>query len=236
MLRRGLARSRSEARRLIDQGRVAVEGRSRLKAAAHVDAATRIEVDGPTPLVGRAGDKLDAALERFKIEVTGRRALDVGAATGGFTDCLLRRGAVTVVAVDVGTGQFSTDLAARSGVRSFEGLDFRQVDPVTIGAPFDLIVVDVSFISVCALASQLNVVATKGGDLVVLVKPQFEVGRERVGRGVVTDPKLHEEAVNDVRQCLTAAGLSVIEVMASPVKGRHGNQEFFLWARKFGSS
>lgn len=232
MVRRGLVRSRSEARRLIEEGRVTVGGRSGSKPAAQVDENSPIDVHGAKRFVGRAGEKLDAALDHFGIDPSGRRALDVGASVGGFTDCLLRRGAVSVVAVDVGHGQMSPELARNPAVHSIEGLDFQQADPEMLGGPFDLVVIDLSFISVCAVAGALAAATSPAGDVIILVKPQFEVGRDRIGRGVVSNPILQEEAVTTVKNCVAAAGLDSVDVMASPITGSHGNREYLLWARR----
>lgn len=232
MVRRGLVGSRSEARRLIQEGRVTVGGTAGTKPAAPVNENSPIDILGAKRFVGRAGEKLDAALDHFGIDPSGRRALDVGASVGGFTDCLLRRGATLVVAVDIGHGQIAPELANHPAVRSIEGLDFRQADSTSLGGPFDLVVVDVSFISVCAVARALAAATGPAGDVIILVKPQFEVGRDRIGRGVISNPILQQEAVATVKNCVATAGLDTVDVMASPISGSHGNQEYLLWARK----
>lgn len=180
----------------------------------------------------RGGVKLSGALDRFQIAVEGRRALDVGASTGGFTDVLLHRGAASVAAVDVGYGQLVWRLRSDPRVTVFDRTNFRIADPNGLGAPFDVVAVDVSFISVGLLARPLAEAGRAGTDYLVLVKPQFEVGREHVGRGgVVTDPGLHADAVRRVAASLSDAGLGVHGVCRSPLPGASGNTEFFLHLR-----
>jgi 23S rRNA (cytidine1920-2'-O)/16S rRNA (cytidine1409-2'-O)-methyltransferase len=227
-----LVRSRSEARKLIQEGRVTVGGDQGPKPSRSVKESSSIEIIGPERFVGRGGDKLAAALDRFGLDPTGRRALDVGSSVGGFTDCLLRRGAESVVSVDVGHGQMSNELVIHPAVRSLEGTDIRNVDFETLGGPFDLVVVDVSFISLCAVTAALTTATKSGGDVIALIKPQFEVGRDRIGRGIVGDASLHKEAVAKIKDCFVGAGLDSVEVMTSPITGEQGNQEYFLWARK----
>jgi 23S rRNA (cytidine1920-2'-O)/16S rRNA (cytidine1409-2'-O)-methyltransferase len=190
-----------------------------------VEATTEISVVG-TRYVSRGGYKLEAALNHFGIGVAGRRALDVGASRGGFTDCLIRRGAASVTAIEVGIGQFDPALARHPRITAHERTDIRSF----AADRFPLVVVDVSFVSICGLAEALAASVEPGGDLLVLVKPQFEVGKAAVGRGVVRDPALRQQAVEGVKGCLAARGLDTVGVFASPLEGEHGNQEFFLWA------
>ena len=232
MVRRGLVRSRSEAQHLIEAGKVAVVGVNRPKPASSVTTDTTIELATGERFASRGGEKLAAALDRFEIEVVGKRAVDAGASTGGFTDCLVRRGARQVVAVDMGRDQLRPELRHDSRVTVFEGLDIRQANVIRLGGQFDLIVADLSFVSLCGVASALAALATPAADVIVLVKPQFEVGKDLVGRGVVGDPGLRQTAVDKVIHCFEAAGLDTVEVMESPVTGEHGNQEYLLWARK----
>ena len=232
MVRRGLARSRSEAQHLIASGKVVVAGANRLKPATFVTSDTPIELEDAEKFASRAGEKLAAALDKFEIEVRGKTALDAGASTGGFTDCLLQRGAARVVAVDVGRDQLRTELRADPRVRVFEGLDIRNATPSLLGGPFDPVVADLSFVSLCAAAPALSALADDQGDVVLLVKPQFEVGRELVGRGVVSDSGLRRAAVEKVTLCLAASGMDTLSVMESPVTGEKGNQEYLLWATK----
>jgi 23S rRNA (cytidine1920-2'-O)/16S rRNA (cytidine1409-2'-O)-methyltransferase len=214
---------------------VKVAGAPRTKPAGAVDGLEPIEiVEGPR-YVSRAGVKLAAALDRFRLQVVGQRALDVGAATGGFTDCLLQKGAASVVAVDVGNAQFSAQLRGDRRVIVHESLDIRDATPAELGEPFDLIVVDVSFISLCALAGSMERWLASDGDLIVLVKPQFEVGRESVGRGVVKGQEPRAAAVEKVISCYSVVGLDTVDLTPSPLLGEHGNQEYLLWLRKAGA-
>jgi 23S rRNA (cytidine1920-2'-O)/16S rRNA (cytidine1409-2'-O)-methyltransferase len=225
MLRRGLVRSRSEARHLIEAGKVLVGGVERPKPASSVTAATSIELATAERFASRAGAKLAFALDRFRIEVDGKRVVDAGASTGGFTDCLLQRRAAEVVAVDVGRDQLRPELRADLRVTVFEGLDIGRATPASLGGQFDLVVADLAFVSLCAVAPALSALAKKG-------KPQFEVGKDLVGRGVVRDAALRQVAVDKVRLCFAAGGLDTVEVTESPITGEHGNLEYLLWARK----
>lgn len=210
-----------------------VGGLSADKAATLVDERTPVSLASPeAPWAGRGGIKLAGALETCPVAVEGRRCLDVGASTGGFTDVLLARGAAAVAALDVGYGQLDWRLRSDPRVTVFDRTNFRTAEPGSLGAPFDLVTVDVSFISVRLLAANLAACGRSGTDYVVLVKPQFEVGRDRVGRGgVVTDPALHVEAIESVRRGLADAGLGGLCACASPITGASGNREFFLHAR-----
>lgn len=187
-----------------------------------------IELAGPPPrYVGRGGDKLEAALDAFGVDVDGKRCLDVGSSTGGFTDCLLQRGAREVVALDVGRGQLDWRLRNDPRVIAMERTDVREVDPGTVG-DVDVVTVDVSFIS---LRTVLPAVATLAGtaDVIALVKPQFEVGRAKVPKGgVVRDASMHAQAVADVITTAEGIGLHSRDTMESPVKGAEGNKEFFV--------
>lgn len=232
MVRRGLVRSRSEAQHLIETGKVSVAGIARPKPASSVAQDTTIEVAQSDRFASRAGAKLAAALDAFEIKVRGKRAIDAGASAGGFTDCLLRLGAAHVVAVDVGRDQLRSELRLDPRVTLFEGLDISDADGTEIGGPFDLVVADLSFVSLCVVAPALGALAKTGGDVISLIKPQFEVGKTLVGRGVVGDPALRRAAVDKVTRCFGAAGLDTVRVMESPITGEHGNQEYLLWARK----
>ena len=227
-MRRGLVRSRHEASELIRQGRVLVTGIDNPKPATSVSANVEIEVVPGPRFVSRAGYKLDAALAHFGVEVVGRRALDIGASAGGFTDCLLQRGAVGVVAVDVGSGQFSPLLAADPRVTILEGTDVRHLEY----PPLPLVVVDVSFISLCDLAADLARLTEIGGDLIALVKPQFEVGRAAIKRGLVRAGTPARDPLAKVRDCFKDARMDTVGTFDSPLTGEHGNQETFLWARR----
>jgi 23S rRNA (cytidine1920-2'-O)/16S rRNA (cytidine1409-2'-O)-methyltransferase len=187
--------------------------------------------------VSRGGEKLDAALRAFGLDIAGRHCLDVGASTGGFTDVLLARGAESVVALDVGYGQLAWNLRSDPRVQVVERTNVRHVDPAAIGAPFDVIVVDVSFIGISAIARKLHDCASTATDLVVLVKPQFEVGKERVQRGgLVTDPAAHRDAISGVGDALIDHGWAPRSLIASPITGAKGNREFLLHAILGGSA
>jgi 23S rRNA (cytidine1920-2'-O)/16S rRNA (cytidine1409-2'-O)-methyltransferase len=234
LVRRGLADSRTEAQRLIEVGSVVVGGRPSAKPATMVAEHEQITIEAVERWASRAGAKLEAAIERFGIEVAGTRALDVGASTGGFTDVLLQRGAASVVALDVGHGQLIWRLATDPRVQVIDRTNFRTADPAHIGAPFDVVTMDVSFISAAALIGQLHAFGAGGTDYVVLVKPQFEVGRELVGRGgIVRDPESHAAAVRAVVRAMASAGLAPRGAMASPILGTKGNREFLV-AASFG--
>ncbi len=231
LVRRGLADSRSRAREAVLAGHVLVSGTVAAKPERMVDDAEPIELTGPRPrFVSRGGEKLDPALDTFAIDVAGTRCLDVGASTGGFTDCLLQRGAAHVVALDVGRGQLAWSLRQDERVSVLERTDIRDADPDVIG-PVDVVVADLSFIS---LRTVLPAITKLAGDapIVALVKPQFEVGKGRVGkRGVVRDASLHGEAVAGVVAKASSLGLRCEQTFDSPVPGAEGNREFFVLLR-----
>jgi 23S rRNA (cytidine1920-2'-O)/16S rRNA (cytidine1409-2'-O)-methyltransferase len=234
-VRRGLASNRQQARVAIESGRVLVAGAPADKSARLVSPAEAVVLQGPPPrYVSRGGAKLEAALERFAVDVAERRALDAGASTGGFTDCLLQRGAASVVAVDVGHGQLDARLRNDPRVTVLERTHVRNLDEETVpGGPVDVVTADLSFISLTAVAPVLvGPVVVSGGDVVVLVKPQFEAGRAQVsrGRGVVRDPETWRQAIATVASALGAAGAAIMGAMASPVTGTAGNTEFLLHA------
>jgi 23S rRNA (cytidine1920-2'-O)/16S rRNA (cytidine1409-2'-O)-methyltransferase len=235
-LRRGLARSREHAVALIAEGRVAISGQAATKPATGVDAATpvvvRTDPDRPS-WVSRGAHKLLGALEAFPVRVEGRRALDAGASTGGFTEVLLSRGAAEVIAVDVGYGELAWSLRTDARVHVHERTNVRTLTPEAIGGPVDLVVADLSFISLRLVLPALAACATADADLLPMVKPQFEVGRERLGAGgVVRDPEHRAQAVLDVGSAAAALGWGTAGVVASPLPGPAGNVEFFLWLRR----
>lgn len=237
LVRRGLATSRTEAQRLVDEGHVVVGANPQPKAASQVDGGTSIRVSAPLhPYVSRGGLKLRAALEAFDIDPAGASVIDLGASTGGFTDCVLQAGAASVVAVDVGYGQLAERLRTHPRVVVADRTHVRDVDVEAAGGPFDLVVGDLSFISLCSVADEIARLGGDDADWVLLVKPQFEVGRERVGRGgIVRDPMLHEAALTDTVACLAGAGLVTVGVVASPIAGaKGGNREFLLHLRRTG--
>ena len=232
LVRRGLAPSREAARAAIGAGRVLVAGAVAEKPARLVSAAEPIELGGPCPrFVSRGGEKLDAALDRFAVDVAGRRALDAGASTGGFTDCLLQRGAASVTAVDVGHGQLHERLRADPRVRALERTNVRRF---VAEVPFDVVVADLSFISLRTVAASLvGANAAPGADVVVLIKPQFEAGRAEAsrGRGVVRDPAVWRRVLSEVRGALEGRGAAMMGAMVSPLTGADGNVEFLAHLR-----
>jgi 23S rRNA (cytidine1920-2'-O)/16S rRNA (cytidine1409-2'-O)-methyltransferase len=217
---------------LIAAGRIKVNKKVATSRSALVSSSDTLEVDPGPRFVGRGGYKLGAALAAFGISVVGKACLDVGSSTGGFTDCLLQEGASTVVAVDVGRDQLADELRHDPRVREMQATDIRSLTAADIEGPFPLVVVDVSFISVTRLAEALAAMTAAGGDAVILVKPQFEVGKEAVGRGVVLVSEERETAVVDVVSAFVDAGFDSLRTMESPVVGEAGNREYFLWLRK----
>jgi 23S rRNA (cytidine1920-2'-O)/16S rRNA (cytidine1409-2'-O)-methyltransferase len=234
LVRRGLVASREQARAEIEEGRVLVSGAPASKPSRLVSAAEPIRITGPRPrFVSRGGEKLDAALEHFGIDVTGWRVLDAGASTGGFTDCLLQRGASRVVALDVGYGQLHDRLRRDPRVQVVERTNLRHVEPAALDAPFDAVVADLSFISLRTVAGELLSLAAPGGTLVLLVKPQFEAGREEAtrGRGVIREPGIWQRVLEEVVAVFEHRGAIIMGLMVSPLPGSDGNVEFLLWLR-----
>jgi 23S rRNA (cytidine1920-2'-O)/16S rRNA (cytidine1409-2'-O)-methyltransferase len=226
LVRRGLVPSRQQAQEAIEAGRVLVGGAPAAKAARLVAAGEAVVVQGPGPAyVSRGGRKLEAALDGFEIDPTGLRCLDAGASTGGFTDCLLQRGASSVVAVDVGHGLLHERVRADPRVTVVERTNVRSLD---LGERFDLVTADLSFISLRTVAPAL--VGHAAADLVLLVKPQFEAGRAEAskGRGVITDPAVHERVLEEVVVAFGQLGAAKMGVMRSPVTGADGNVELLL--------
>jgi len=241
LVRRGLAEARAQARQLVVEGRVLVGGVVADKATRLVAGSDPIVVQGaPRPFVSRGGEKLAAALQRFAVDVSGRRCLDAGASTGGFTDCLLHNGARAVVAVDVGHGQLHPTVRGHGDVSVLERTNIRHLGLADVGgAPFDVVVADLSFISITTVAPTLaGPLAAPGADLVVLVKPQFEAGRAEVsrGRGVIRDPAVRRQALRGAASALVGAGATIMGAMASPILGPAGNAEFLLHARAHAST
>ncbi|MFN2502630.1 MAG: TlyA family RNA methyltransferase [Acidimicrobiales bacterium] len=229
LVRRGLAPSRERAQAAIASGRVLVAGARADKAARLVAPGEPVEVLGPPPpFVSRGGQKLDAALEGFAVPVAGRRAVDAGASTGGFTDCLLQRGAAHVVAVDVGHGQLDLRFRSHPRVTVRERTNVRDLTVEAIGGAVPLVVADLSFVSLRSVASSLMGLAAAGADLVVLVKPQFEAGPVEAsrGRGVIRDPDIWTRAIDGVRAAFEADAAVMMGLMVSPLLGTEGNVEF----------
>ncbi len=234
LLRRGLSVSRRDAIAMVEAGRVRVGGSIADKPARLVTAGEPIVIVGDPPrFVSRGGDKLDAALSTFDVIVAGRRALDAGASTGGFTDCLLQRGVGHVVALDVGHSQLHERMRGHPRVTVIERFNVRSVTTDDIGGPVELIVADLSFISLTVVLPALLGVGVPAADLVMLVKPQFEAGRREVGRGrgVITDPDIHERVRQTIDDALRGLGADVLGWIESPIHGADGNKEFLVHAR-----
>ena len=243
LVRRGLARSRRQAGELIAAGRVQVDGARVLRAATTVDERRELVVghDPDDPgYASRAGHKLAGALDAWEpagLRVKGRDCLDAGASTGGFTDVLLRRGARHVVAIDVGHGQLRPEIAGDPRVESREGVNVRDLVAGEVAPAPSLVVADLAFISLRLVLGPLAVVAAADADLVVLVKPQFEVGRERLGPGgVVRDAAARRDAVLGVLAAAADAALTPVDVLVSPLPGQEGNVELFCWLRGVGTA
>jgi 23S rRNA (cytidine1920-2'-O)/16S rRNA (cytidine1409-2'-O)-methyltransferase len=235
LVRRELARSRDAAADLIEKRSVLVNGIPATKPATQVDAQTSIVIAGDRDdFVSRGGHKLDGALTHFNgVVVKGKRCLDAGASTGGFTDVLLRRSASHVVAVDVGYGQLAWELRQNEQVTVLDRTNIRHLTGDMVGEPIDLVVADLSFISLTLVLPALAAVSRSDADFVVMVKPQFEVGREKLGAGgVVRDPQLRKAAVLEVAQSAYDVGLGTLGVTASSLPGPAGNVEYFLWLRR----
>jgi 23S rRNA (cytidine1920-2'-O)/16S rRNA (cytidine1409-2'-O)-methyltransferase len=236
LVRRGLARSREHASQLIADGRVTVRGTVAAKPATGVETDAPVvvrDLDDDPDWASRGAHKLIGALDAFPIQVTGRRCLDAGASTGGFTDVLLRRGAKQVVAADVGRGLLVWRLRTDDRVAVLDKTNVRALTPDQTGGPVDLVVADLSFISLRLVLPALLACATEDADLLPMVKPQFEVGKDRLGSGgVVRDPALRADAVRSVLREAGELGLRPHGVVASPLPGPSGNVEYFIWLRR----
>jgi 23S rRNA (cytidine1920-2'-O)/16S rRNA (cytidine1409-2'-O)-methyltransferase len=234
LVARGLAQSRERARALILAGQVVVDHHTVDKAGAQVSADVSLRLKGEDiPYVSRGGLKLEKALEFFAIEVTGKVAIDVGASTGGFTDCLLQRGAARVYAVDVGYGQLAWSLRQDGRVINLERTNIRHLQPESLAERPVLAVIDASFISLDKVLPATLALLTDDGEIVALIKPQFEVGRGAVGKGgVVRDTRQHGEVVERIRQLAGELGCEVLGVTESPILGPKGNREFLIYLRK----
>lgn len=233
LVHRGLAADRAEARQLIAEHRVLVGGAVAQKSTRQVAPADPVVVEAPpSRFVGRGALKLDHALDAFQIDVTGRRALDAGASTGGFTDCLLQRGADRVVALDVGHGQLHERLRADPRVINLERTNIRSATPTSIGGAVDVVVADLSFISLELVVPALVRLCHPGSPMVLLVKPQFEATRAEAGRGkgVIDDPSIHQRVCDAIEASLTDCGCVVRGWTDSPITGAEGNREFLVHA------
>ncbi len=233
LVERGLADSRQKAQALILSGSVRVDGEPRGKAGTAIPAGARIELaDTGLRYASRAGTKLEGALEDFAVNASGKVCLDIGASTGGFTDCLLQHGAQRVYCVDVTAAQLAWKLHTDSRVVQIEK-NARHLKPEDLAEPAELVTVDVSFISVAKILGAVVACAQAGAEFLFLVKPQFELDRGDIGKGgIVRDPSLHDRAVERGRAAAIAAGLRVLGTAPSRLPGTEGNQEFFLHARR----
>ena len=234
LLERGLVPSRERARALILAGRVLVNEQKVDKPGANVPPEAVVRLLGEDlKYVSRGGLKLEGALDHWEISVEGRECIDVGTSTGGFTDCLLQRGAARVTAVDTGFGQIAMKLRNDERVRLMERTNARLLEPGALGTEASLLVMDVSFISATLLLEPVIEAAPGLREAVILVKPQFEAGREHVGKGgIVRDPRAHRLAIDKVSECVRSLAWEVTGTIPSPIAGAEGNQEFLLYARK----
>jgi len=231
LVERGLADSREKAQALILAGDVMIDGQKADKPGRSVAGDCQVELLARLPYVSRGGVKLAAALDHFAVDVTGRMCLDVGSSTGGFTDCLLQRGAARVWAIDVGRGQLDWKLRNDPRVEVREGVNARFLTPQDIPERFDLAVCDASFISTTILLPAIVPLLRENGEMIILVKPQFESARGEVGKGgIVRDPALHQAACDRVRVCAEKLGFHTA-VIESPLLGAEGNREFLLYAQ-----
>ena len=231
VVERGLADSREKAQALIMAGEILVNGQKASKAGQLIPAEARIEATAKLRYVSRGGLKLERALQHFGIDVTGMVGADFGSSTGGFTDCLLQAGAARVHAIDVGTGQLDWRLRGDPRVLVHENVNARYIELTDLGEPVDIAVCDVSFISATLIVPAMVRVLKKGStnQIVVLIKPQFEVGKGEVGRGgIVRDPELHQAACDKVQACVEELGFRT-QIIESPITGAEGNKEFLLY-------
>jgi len=230
LVERGLAPSREQARGLILAGDVTVDGAVVTKAGAAVRDESVITVAERQRYVSRGGHKLAGALDTFGVDPAGVDAIDIGASTGGFTDCLLQRGARSVTAVDVGYGQLAWELRTDPRVRVFERTNIRNADPETLGGPYDLAVIDVSFIGLAKVLPAVRPLMRAEADCLALVKPQFEAGKGRIGKkGVVRDPLVHRDVLETVVRSAMSEGWATKALTFSPITGPEGNIEFWAW-------
>ena len=234
LVQRGLAPSREKAKAMIMEGNVYVNNQKEDKAGANFDVEVPIEVRGNTlAYVSRGGLKLEKAVHHFALDLTGLVCMDIGASTGGFTDCMLQNGAAKVFAVDVGYGQFAWKLRQDPRVVCMEKTNIRYVTPEDIGEPLDFASVDVSFISLTKVLGPARALLADNGEMVCLIKPQFEAGREKVGKkGVVREKSVHEEVIEKVIEFALETGFEVINLEYSPIKGPEGNIEYLVYLRK----
>lgn len=234
LVQRGLAPSREKAKAMIMEGNVFVENQREDKAGTSVSTEVKIEVRGNTlKYVSRGGLKLEKAMTHFGLDMEGKVCMDIGASTGGFTDCMLQNGARKVFSVDVGYGQFAWKLRTDERVVCMEKTNIRYVTPEDIGEELDFASVDVSFISLSKVLPPARELLREGAEMVCLIKPQFEAGREKVGKkGVVRDPKVHLEVIENVLAVAMELGFTILHLEYSPIKGPEGNIEYLVHIRK----
>ncbi|MCR5416791.1 MAG: TlyA family RNA methyltransferase [Pseudobutyrivibrio sp.] len=230
LVNRGLAPSRERAKTMIMEGNVFVKGNREDKAGTQIDVDADIEIHGQQlKYVSRGGLKLEKAMTHFDITLEGKVCMDIGASTGGFTDCMLQNGATKVFSVDVGYGQFAWKLRQDPRVVCMEKTNIRYVTLEDIGESLDFASVDVSFISLTKVLGPAKALLKDDAEMVCLIKPQFEAGREKVGKkGVVRDPKVHEEVINNIIEFVTSIGFYVLHLEFSPIKGPEGNIEYLI--------
>lgn len=234
LVNRGLAASREKAKAVIMAGIVYVDGQKEDKAGATFADTVNIEVRGNTlKYVSRGGLKLEKAMSHFGLSLEGKVCMDVGASTGGFTDCMLQNGAVKVYSIDVGHGQLDWKLRNDPRVVCMERTNIRYVTPEDIGEPASFVSIDVSFISLTKVLTPVRELLAENGEIVCLIKPQFEAGREKVGKkGVVRDPKVHLEVIRAVMDFASSIGFEILHLEFSPIKGPEGNIEYLLHLKK----
>ena len=234
LVKRNLAESREKAKAYIMAGNVFVDGVREDKAGSSFEETVQIEVKGlAMKYVSRGGFKLEKAVEQFGVNLEGKTCMDVGSSTGGFTDCMLQNGAVKVFAIDVGTNQLAWKLRTDERVVSMEKTNIRYVTPENIGQLVDFVSIDVAFISLSKVLGPVYELMAEGAEIVCLIKPQFEAGREKVGKkGVVRDKQVHEEVVIAVTSFAAATGFELLRLDYSPIKGPEGNIEYLLYAKK----
>ncbi len=236
LVRKGLAESREKAKAVIMAGEVFVDGQREDKAGQAFPVTAGIEVRGKKmKYVSRGGYKLERAMESFPIELSGKTCMDVGSSTGGFTDCMLQNGARCVYAIDVGTNQLAWKLRQDERVRSMEKTNIRYVEPDDIGEQVDFVSIDVAFISLTKVLTPVKALMCREGQIVCLIKPQFEAGREKVGKkGVVRDPEVHEEVIGMVLCHARELGFHILGIDHSPIRGPEGNIEYLLYMENGG--
>lgn len=234
LVNRGLVESREKAKAYIMAGSVYIDGQKAFKAGDKVKDGAQLEVRGtPIPFVSRGGLKLDKAIKAFNLSFDGCVCMDIGASTGGFTDCMLQNGASKVYSVDVGYGQLAWKLRCDERVVNIERTNIRYLDPNTISDEIDFISIDVSFISLKLVLPVVNSLLKNGGECVALIKPQFEAGRDDVGKkGVVRDKNIHKKVIAQALQYASDNGLSILNIDFSPIKGPEGNIEFLMYIKK----